>query len=73
MCRMLGKIKEQGLISFSSALKSILGGEPLGVPWELASTFPEGEDLVWFMYVHVPGLGGLPSTQETLSKNLLNE
>lgn len=59
---MLGKIKEQGPISLSSALESLLGGKQLGVPRELESTFLDGEDLVWFIYVHIPGLRGLPST-----------
>lgn len=33
MHRTLVEIKEQGLISFSSALRSVLGGKQLGIVW----------------------------------------
>lgn len=49
MHSLLVEIKEQGLISFSSALGSVLGGRQLDVVWELDSKFLEGRDFGSFM------------------------
>lgn len=63
MPRILGEVKEQGLVALSSALESVLGGKQLGVVWDsIPNSWRKGTlDFGSYMYVIIQGFEDCPA------------